>query len=195
MDNEARNREKTEEERPDDRERDPVPAVNAEGGGESPVAEEVDLLRRERDELKDKYLRARADAENQRKRLEREKKEYYEFALAELMKDLLAIVDNLELALSSPGGESEEGWREGIRRIHKQTLDLLSKRGVAPVPPAEGKRFDPAVHMALTTEERPDVKEPTVSEELQRGYRLHGRLLRPSVVKVAVPKKERESVS
>ncbi|MBM3297699.1 MAG: nucleotide exchange factor GrpE [Candidatus Aminicenantes bacterium] len=162
----------------------PSPASGGEEG------EEFDRLLQEREEYKDKYLRTLAEAENQRKRAEREKSEYLQFALADSIKDFLEVVDSLERALSVANGAENAGFREGVSRIHKQFLDVLAKKGVAPIPEAAGGPFDPNIHQALTTEQSEAVEEPVVAEELQRGYRIHERLLRPSLVRVLVPKKD-----
>lgn len=162
------------------------PAGSETGEGES----ELGILLRERDELKDKYLRSLAEAENQRKRAEREKSEFFQYALADTLKEFLGVADSLERALNVEDGSEEAGFQEGVRRIHRQLLDVLSKNGVTPIPHAAGGLFDPNVHQALTTEESEDVSEPRVAEELQRGYRLHDRLLRPALVRVVVPKKD-----
>ena len=145
-------------------------------------------LKKEVDRLKDDLLRELAEKDNLRKRLEREKNEYYDYALSELLKELLIVLDNFERALESEGKGNGKSFREGVKMIYKQYRDLLMKQGVTPIEIKE-KRFDPHLHQAFITEESDEVEEPTVSEELQRGYKLHNRLLRPSLVKVLVPKK------
>lgn len=154
---------------------------------------ELERALRERDEFKDKYLRALAEVDNQRKRAERDKGEYFQFALAEVFKDILGVADSLERALGHESGDAEEqGFQEGVRRIHKQLLDVLANKGVKPIPDTTGKKFDPNFHQALTTEESEEVREPRVAEELQRGYRIHDRLLRPALVRVVVPGKKHQ---
>jgi molecular chaperone GrpE len=153
------------------------------------LRKENDDLRKEFGELKDKYLRAAAERDNQRKRLEREKNDFYQFALTDLLKELLAVLDNFERALKSREDQTDgKSFHEGIELIRKQFFDLLLKRGVTPLD-APDKRFDPAVHQAVLTEESGAVDEPEVGEILQKGYRLNERLLRPAMVKVIVPKK------
>jgi len=148
-----------------------------------------DDLKKEVDELKDRYLRAAAEMDNQRKRLEREKNDYFQFALSDVLKELLAVLDNFERALKSPEDHADgKSFREGIELIRKQILDLLAKRGVTPLD-ALHKKFDPAVHQAVLSEESENVEEPEVGEILQTGYLLNERLLRPAMVKVIVPKK------
>lgn len=149
---------------------------------------EIRKLTKEMARLKEKFLRQLAEKENLRKRLEREKSEFYNYALGELLKELLAVLDNFERALESKDQGDGKSFREGIEMICKQYRDLLMRQGVVPIE-IEGKRFDPYLHQAFMTEESEDVAEPEIGEELQRGYMLHDRLLRPTLVKVIVPKK------
>lgn len=149
---------------------------------------EVRLLKKENTALKDRNLRKMAEMENFRKRLDREKTEFYQYALSEFLKELFAVLDNLERALESQDQGDGKSFREGIEMIYKQYLDLLLRQGVIPIE-IKGKKFNPHLHQALITEESEDVEEPEVIEELQKGYTLHNRLLRPALVKVVVPKK------
>jgi molecular chaperone GrpE len=100
------------------------------------------------------------------------------------LRELLTVADNLGLALSAEG--SAEDLKRGVELIHRQMAELLRRFGVTEVP-AVGQAFDPTVHEAVSREESAEVKAPTVSAELRRGYKLHDRLLRPAMVKVAVP--------
>lgn len=150
---------------------------------------EVRALKKEVEEFKDKFLRALAEMENLRKRAEREKTEFQHYALAELLRELLVVLDNFERALQNRDQTDGKSFQEGVEMIYRMFLDLLMKKGVVPIV-IDDKRFDPSLHQAVLTEESEDVEEPEVAEELQRGYRLHGRLLRPSLVKVLVPKKK-----
>ena len=150
---------------------------------------EIKQLNEKLDELKDDFLRKAADMENLRKRLEREKNEYFKYALSELLRDLLSVLDNFERALMSESQEEEGGLRQGVEMIYKQLNDLLAKQGVSPIEIKE-KKFNPHLHQAFITEESDQVKEPHVAEELQKGYTIHDRLLRPSLVKVMIPKKD-----
>lgn len=145
-------------------------------------------LKKEMEKLNEDLLRQLAEKENFRKRLEREKNDYYDYALSELLKELLVVLDNFERALESEDEGNGKGFREGVNMIYKQVRDLLMKQGVTPIE-IEDKKFNPHLHQAFITEESEEVEEPIVSEELQRGYKLHNRLLRPSLVKVIVPKK------
>jgi molecular chaperone GrpE len=153
---------------------------------------EIKKLKEEIEELKQEYLRQVADKENLRKRLEREKSEYYQYALSEFISELLGVLDNLERSLKSDEKKDAESLKQGVEMIYKQLVDLLNKYGVKPIE-IKDKIFNPHLHQAFITEESEDTDEPQVSEELQRGYKLHERLLRPSLVKVVLPKKENET--
>lgn len=159
------------------------PELAAESGSEAAQ------LRREVAELRDRSVRTLAELDNFRKRAEREQREARRYALVEPMRDLLDVVDNLERGLAASG--SLEDLKTGVEMILRQMRDLLRKYGVQPVE-AEGREFDPNVHEAVSREEREDVDHPEVVEELQRGYVIHDRLLRPSRVRVAVPAKGSE---
>ena len=145
----------------------------------------VDQRQRERDEYYDLLLRTRAEFDNYRKRIDRERTEMSETAAADLLKALLPIVDDLERALSAPAESPEAAsYRQGVELIHRQLLDVLRQRGVTPID-AVGADFDPHVHQAVTHEAAPGRRDGEVIEEYRRGYLLGSRLLRPSMVKVA----------
>ncbi len=151
--------------------------------------EEIRRLRQEFAELKDQYVRKLADMENLRKRLEREKSEYFQYALFEFFLELVGIVDNFERALAAAESDGDGAtFREGVELIYRLLLNFLHKNGVRPVEVGE-VAFDPVLHHAMTTEESDEVQEPRVSEELQKGYFYKDRLLRPAMVKVRVPRK------
>lgn len=150
---------------------------------------EIKALKKEKEELMDKYLRSLAEMENLRKRVEREKNEYYQYALSDFLLELLSVLDNFERALGTQDQSNGKSFREGVEMIYRQYFDLLKKKGVSPIE-IENKKFDPNVHQALITEESEDIQEPEVVQELQKGYSLHQRLLRPALVKVVIPKKK-----
>lgn len=153
---------------------------------------EVKGLKKELEELKESYLRKLAETENLRKRLEREKAEFQQFALSGLLLEILGVADNFERALQTPVSETDgQTFREGIELILRMFQNLLAKHGVRPIR-LEGRAFDPNFHHAMTVEESDAVEEPEIEEELQRGYMHHDRLLRPTLVKVLVPKKGQE---
>lgn len=151
---------------------------------------ETKHLKNEKEEFREKYLRSAAEMENMRKRVEREKNEFYKYSLGEFLKELLVVLDNFERALESSGQKDDKSFREGMELIHKQYLDLLMEKGLKPIE-IKDKKFDPNLHQAFMTEESEDVEEPEIGEEFQKGYALHDRLLRPSLVKVIVPKKDK----
>jgi molecular chaperone GrpE len=152
--------------------------------------DQIRALKHELAGLKDQYVRKLADMDNLRKRLEREKADYLQFALNEILLEVLAVLDNFERALASAEPEADgKTLREGVELISRQLWGALQKRGVTLVE-ADGRRFDPVVHNAMMTEESDAVSEPEVGEVLQKGYLLGGRLLRPALVKVLVPRKK-----
>jgi molecular chaperone GrpE len=155
--------------------------------GQPPDALEAELedLRRVRDEYYDRLLRQAAEFDNFRKRTERERRDRALYAAADLLGELLPVVDNLERAVGADAPEHGiDDFRRGVELIHKQLLELLVKHGVTAVE-AVGTDFDPNVHEAVLYEPSPDHREGEVIEEFQRGYKLGDRLLRPSMVKVA----------
>ncbi len=172
--------------------------ANPESAGGSAV-HSVDMRRLESQLAaeRERMLRLRADFDNYRKRTERERAEIERYALADMLRELLPVVDNLERALSVQGaGGPADGsdLRKGVEMIVRQFQELLKRYGLVPIQ-AVGERFDPSVHEAVFQEESDGVVTPTVAIELQRGYRLNDRLLRPSMVKVAVPREASDDES
>ena len=145
-------------------------------------ADALDALRRERDALQDRLLRTAAEFDNYRKRVDRERRELAEYIAAEVVGEFLPIIDNLERALAA--ASETDPLRKGVELILKQMLDLLRKRGVKPIE-ALGTDFDPNFHQAVIHEASNAHREGEVMEELQRGYLIGERLLRPAMVKVA----------
>lgn len=149
---------------------------------------------RELKDLKDKYLRALADQDNLRKRMEKEKAELFNFGLTNFIKELLPVVDSLESALieAQKSGNNSAGITEGIQLILTKFHATLKKHGVKEIE-ALNKPFDPTFHEAIGKEERNDVEPMTIVAEMEKGYTLKGRILRPAKVIVAVgstPEKE-----
>ncbi|HEX3128726.1 MAG TPA: nucleotide exchange factor GrpE [Thermoanaerobaculia bacterium] len=176
--------------------REAVEAVEAVEGGEAKAARDTDedetaKLRREIADLRDRSMRTLADFDNFRKRAERERQESRRYALLEPLRDFIEVVDNLGLALSASG--STDDLKRGVEMIHRQMQDLLRRHGVKEIE-ALNQPFDPALHEAVSREEDPTVTKATVVGELRRGYLLHDRLLRPSMVKVAVPSETKPAV-
>jgi molecular chaperone GrpE len=145
--------------------------------------EAVGALQEECGSLRDQLLRSRAEFENYRKRTAREVERIRKTAAESLIHDLLAVVDNLELALNNAVGESGP-MIEGVRLVHKQFLDTLERNGLEPIE-AVGRPFDPNVHEAIAQTPSSEVAPDHVVEEFQRGYRLGGQILRPSKVVVS----------
>jgi len=137
----------------------------------------------ETEQLRDRYLRLLADFENFRRRSEREKTEFYKYAMSGLLKDLLPVLDNFDRSLEH--AEEGDDFHKGVLLIYKQLFDILQKHGLKPIEES-GVPFDPNIHEAVVREEDPSVPSHTVTAVLQKGYFLHDRLLRPAMVKVAV---------
>ena len=145
------------------------------------------------EEFKDKYLRAHAELDNTRKRLIKEKEEYVRFANEDLLSQILYVVDNFDRALGHMNGTQKvSSILEGIKIIQKQFHSLLEQNGVKRIE-SLGKKFDPAVHEAIEHVETDEDKEGVVMEEIQAGYMLNNRLLRPAAVKVG--KKRAKTIS
>jgi molecular chaperone GrpE len=139
----------------------------------------------EYDALVETLQRLQAEFENYKKRVARESAELSDQANAELLRQLLPVLDNLELALSHVKPEErQEGLYKGVELIHAQLLDLLEANGVKAIQPAEGDRFDPHRHEAMLAEQRDGAEKHTVLEVLQKGHLLKERVLRAAKVKV-----------
>jgi molecular chaperone GrpE len=158
-----------------------TPAAGSPGEDEE---EDVQALRREIADLRDRSMRTLADFDNFRKRAERERQEIRRYALLEPLREFLPVADNLERALQAGG--SAEDLKRGVEMILRQMQELLRRFGVREVP-SDGEVFNPMMHEAVARTESGQVTVPTVTETLVRGYKLHDRLLRPAMVKVAVP--------
>ena len=157
---------------------------NPQAADDATEAVDVDALKAERDALQDRLLRTAAEFDNYRKRVDRERRDQSESAATALLTEILPVVDNLERALQAPSGPEAAGYRAGVELILRQLQDLLRKRGVTPIE-ALGTDFDPRVHQAVSQESSSAHRDGEVMEELQRGYMLGDRLLRPAMVKVA----------
>ncbi len=145
-------------------------------------------------EKEEKVLRTLAEAENLKKRLQREKEEFCKFATSAFLEELLPVLDNLELALTHSQNQKEcAGLHQGVEMTLKIFRDILQKHGLVPVGEV-GEKFDPSIHEAMAQEEREDMEEGCVAQMYQRGYKLHERLLRPAKVivsKKCAPKEEK----
>ncbi len=153
--------------------------------GEKALEERLEALSREKEEVTGLLQRVKADFDNYRKRARVEKEEAGRYALFELMRKLLPVVDNIERAMESAGREEVgESFIEGMSMIKKQLLQIMEQEGVAEIE-AEGKEFDPNLHEAVMTTEEEGVKANTVVEVFQKGYLMNDRVLRPAMVKVS----------
>jgi molecular chaperone GrpE len=167
-----------------------LPASNEEQGeqdasvqqAQAQAESEVQKLKAERDTLFDRLARLQAEFDNFRKRQSKEQQDFRDYALTNAIQTLLPILDSLDRALQTqPEGEE---FRKGVDLIDRQFHDALAKLGVEPIE-AKGQPFDPNLHQAIQTVSSKDVAENHVVDELQRGYRIKDRLLRPAMVTVS----------
>lgn len=142
---------------------------------------EDDKENEEEEAWSEKYTRLMADFQNFRKRTEKEKADVYSFANEKIMTDLLAVLDNFERALGSEC--RDEAYAEGMKMIFKQLSDILTASGLEEID-AVGQDFDPNFHHAVLTDNNEDFDSGKVTEVLQKGYKLNGKVIRPSMVKV-----------
>jgi len=164
---------------------DSNPEVSAPSASET--SGEWDRVQQERDEYQDLLLRKTAELDNYKKRIERERAAVAQAAAVDLITDLLPLVDDLERALSADSESSTAtSYRSGVELIHKALLDLLHRRGVEPIASMSAD-FDPQYHEAVDMVTTDQARDGEVIAELRRGYTLHGRLLRASMVRVAKP--------
>lgn len=150
---------------------------------EDPVAQEMRALAAERDEYKDQLLRARAEFENFRKRVAREADQTRRMAAATLIRELLPVGDNLDLALQHVANP-DDSLAQGVGMVLKQFSEALERAGLTPVP-AQGETFDPTIHEAVMQQNSDDIPAGVVIAEFQRGYRLGDHVLRPARVVVS----------
>src|SRR5262250_899091 len=160
----------TEHELPPAEEQEPV----------TPSASEPEKLKAERDSLLDRLARMQADFENARKRAAKEQQEYRDYALADAIKTLIPVLDSFDRALQTSPEKSE--FHVGVELIHKQLQDALAKIGVRAIS-AKGEQFDPRFHEAIEMVDTEEFEDHQVIEELQHGYKLKDRLLRPAMVR------------
>ncbi|HUB29150.1 MAG TPA: nucleotide exchange factor GrpE [Terracidiphilus sp.] len=149
---------------------------------------DAEQLKTERDQLVDRLARMQAEFENARKRTERERQEYRDYAVGNVVEQFLPVLDNFELALKATG--STEQLRSGVELIVKQMEEILRQLQVQPIATV-GEEFDPRHHEALGKVEREDLPDQHVAEEVRRGYKLRERLLRPALVRVVSNPKQK----
>jgi molecular chaperone GrpE len=173
-----------------------APETAAETTGVNDLAElqrQLEERAKEAQENYDRFLRCAAEMENLKKRQERERAELVQFANENLCKELLPVLDNLERALEHGRRyEAPEALMEGLELVHQNFLKSLAKFGVTPVD-SLGQPFDPALHHAVMEEEAPELADQTITQELQKGYLMQTRLLRPAMVVVSRNKSEPQS--
>jgi molecular chaperone GrpE len=173
---------------PDDEAADAAVGAPADAAaGEPDAADDARReLARERDDYKDKWLRAHAELDNVRKRARREIAEAQTFAVADVLRDLLDVLDNFERAAGAAAANADaEAVRSGIALIHGRLREILGMRGLVPIPTAKGDPFDPGIHEAVMQMEGDGVESGAVLEVAQAGYRLGDLVLRPCRVVVA----------
>jgi molecular chaperone GrpE len=168
-------------------------ADNAESPGDNPEIDtasaliaERDQLAQEKTELQDRYLRLQAEFENSRRRAERERLDFAEYAGMEILRPLLTVLDDFERALKAAAetGSPDNEFVKGVELIYNRLTDTLKKQGLEPIA-AEGGKFDPQLHHAVQMVETDDAEDGAILEVYQRGYNFKGKLLRPAMVKVA----------
>ncbi|MEQ3625681.1 MAG: nucleotide exchange factor GrpE [Marinobacter sp.] len=149
---------------------------------------ELEALRAERDELKDRFMRALADAENSRKRSDRDRREAEQYGGSKLSRDMLPVYDNLRRALEAATEEQRtvsKALIEGIELTMRELLSVFGKHGIEPIVPEVGDKFDPQHHQAMFEAPVPDTKAGDIIQVMAEGFMLHDRLLRPAQVGVS----------
>ena len=161
------------------------PSATVEGGEIQALKEELTRLQVEKQENYDLYLRALAEKENIKKRAGREREEYIKFATLPLIQKLLLVIDDVDRALDvSHANQDLEALNKGVEMIARKLHELIKNEGVEAIE-AVGKPFDPVYHQPLMVEGSSEEQENMVIEEFQKGYIMHGRVIRPSLVKVS----------
>jgi molecular chaperone GrpE len=171
----------------------PSPNKTQAGGIAEPdtsTAQALADLKAERDQLLDRLARLQAEFDNARKRQEREKQEFRDYATGSVVEQFLPVLDNFALALNSTG--TAEQLRTGVELIVKQMDETLRQLQVVAVPTV-GQPFDPRVHEALGSVERDDLPDHSIAEEIRKGYRIRERLLRPAMVRIVSNPKQTEA--
>lgn len=149
---------------------------------------EMDTLRAERDDMRDRFMRALADAENARKRGERDRREAEQYGGSKLARDMLPVYDNLRRALDAVTEENQEGAKaliDGVEITLRELLSVFSKHGITPIAPETGEKFDPQLHQAMFEAPVPGTKAGDIIQVMTEGFILHDRLLRPAQVGVS----------
>ncbi len=160
------------------------------------LAESLKLKEQEAQENYDRFLRVSAEFDNYKKRASRDMQEFRKFSNQSLIKEMLSVVDNLELAMSSTNGHKsiDKGLLDGLAMTHKEILKVFEKFNVKSIS-AKGQPFDPTFHEAVMQEATDEYPANTVINELQKGYLIHDRLLRPAMVVVAGSKEKKDDAN
>lgn len=149
---------------------------------------EIDQIRAERDEYKDRFMRALADAENSRKRSDRDRREAENYGGSKLARDMLPVYDNMKRALEAAGAATTDDTQaliEGVELTMRELLNVFSKHGMTLISPQVGDRFDPQLHQAMFEAPVPGTKAGDILDVAAEGFMLHDRLLRPAQVGVS----------
>jgi len=152
------------------------------------LLEEIDTLRAERDDMRDRFMRALADAENMRKRADKDRREAENYGGSKLARDLLPVHDNLSRALAAASPEQREADRalmEGVELTLRELTNIFNKHGITQIAPQKGDRFDPQLHQAMFEAPLPGTRAGDIIEVMGMGFMLHDRLLRPAQVGVS----------
>ncbi|MGH1423606.1 MAG: nucleotide exchange factor GrpE [Pseudooceanicola sp.] len=150
-------------------------------------AVEIDTLKAERDEFRDRFMRALADAENSRKRADKDRREAEQYGGSKLSRDMLPVYDNMKRAVEAAQGLGEENAAlvEGVELTMRELLNVFRKHGIEPISPEVGDKFDPNVHQAMFEAPVPGTKAGEIIQVAAEGFMLHDRLLRPAQVGVS----------
>ena len=152
------------------------------------VEDELEQLRNERDQFRDRFMRALADAENSRKRADKDRREAENYGGSKLARDMLPVYDNLVRAVEAASGDDEkasDALIEGVQLTLKEVLNVFKKHGIEAIQPEVGDRFDPQVHQAMFEAPLPGTKAGDIIQVAATGFMLHDRLLRPAQVGVS----------
>jgi molecular chaperone GrpE len=164
------------------------PQVELEEVEDAAEFHELEALRAERDEMRDKFMRALADAENSRKRADRDRKEAEMYGSTRLARDLLPVYDNLSRALQAIPDESRDASQaliDGLELTLRELTNVMAKHGITTISPAEGDVFDPQLHQAMFEAALPGTRAGQIIQVMTEGFLLHDRLLRPAQVGVS----------
>ena len=152
------------------------------------LLEEIETLRTERDDMRDRFMRALADAENMRKRADKDRREAESYGGTKLARDLLPVFDNLSRALAAASPEqceTDKALLEGVELTLRELTNIFNKHGITQIAPQKGDRFDPQLHQAMFEAPLPDTKAGEIIEVMAMGFMLHDRILRPAQVGVS----------